>query len=240
MRLIFIRHAEPNYKEHTLTEKGFREAELLAERIKTWDVKQFYSSPLPRAYLTLKPALEALGKEAITVEWLKEFGYYVTDPNTGKQKVPWDFMPSFWTQEDLLYHPENFYQHPLLQTNPDHEKAVMALRHGLDEILGQYGYTRHGRYYRRDPKTAIPQATLVFGGHLGANCEALGYLLGISPTVLQHSLLLAPTAISVLTADERIPGEAIFRAQVLGDTGHLLRAGEALSGMAAFSEPFNG
>ena len=33
MRIIFIRHGEPDYDNNTLTEKGFREAELLKDRI---------------------------------------------------------------------------------------------------------------------------------------------------------------------------------------------------------------
>ena len=38
MRLIFIRHAEPDYSIDSLTEKGWREAKLLAERTKRWKV----------------------------------------------------------------------------------------------------------------------------------------------------------------------------------------------------------
>lgn len=36
MRLIFIRHAEPDYEHDSLTEKGWREAKLLAVRTKSW------------------------------------------------------------------------------------------------------------------------------------------------------------------------------------------------------------
>ena len=32
MKLIFIRHGEPDYEADSLTEKGWREAELLAKR----------------------------------------------------------------------------------------------------------------------------------------------------------------------------------------------------------------
>lgn len=52
MRLIFIRHGDPDYVHDTLTEKGKREAELLAQRVKNWDVSKFYVSPLGRAQLT--------------------------------------------------------------------------------------------------------------------------------------------------------------------------------------------
>ena len=50
MRLIFIRHAEPDYSIDSLTEKGWREAKLLAERTKRWKVDEFYCSPLGKGY----------------------------------------------------------------------------------------------------------------------------------------------------------------------------------------------
>ena len=38
MRLIFIRHGDPDYKNDGLTEKGMREAELIAKRVASWNV----------------------------------------------------------------------------------------------------------------------------------------------------------------------------------------------------------
>jgi len=49
MRIIFVRHCEPDYEIDSLTKKGWREAELLAKRVLNWDVKDFYVSPLGRA-----------------------------------------------------------------------------------------------------------------------------------------------------------------------------------------------
>ena len=44
MKLIIIRHGDPDYSIDSLTEKGWREAELLSERISRLDVKAFYLS----------------------------------------------------------------------------------------------------------------------------------------------------------------------------------------------------
>ena len=33
MRLLIVRHGDPDYEHDTLTEKGWREAELLSERL---------------------------------------------------------------------------------------------------------------------------------------------------------------------------------------------------------------
>lgn len=41
MKLIIIRHGDPDYEHDTLTQKGVREAKLLSERISKLDVKAF-------------------------------------------------------------------------------------------------------------------------------------------------------------------------------------------------------
>ena len=64
MRLIFIRHGEPDYEHDSLTEKGWREAKLLAARTKDWHVDDFYVSPLGRAQDTASFTLKAHGKTA--------------------------------------------------------------------------------------------------------------------------------------------------------------------------------
>ena len=73
MRLVFIRHGEPNYEIDGLTEAGEREARLLAKRIteRRWPVTDFFCSPLGRAQATAKPTLEALGRTAETMAWLR-------------------------------------------------------------------------------------------------------------------------------------------------------------------------
>lgn len=49
MRLIIVRHGDPDYEKDSLTEKGWREAAILADRISRLEVKEFYVSPLGRA-----------------------------------------------------------------------------------------------------------------------------------------------------------------------------------------------
>lgn len=61
MRIIFVRHGDPDYANDTLTEKGWREAALLAERVSGWDVTDFYVSPLGRAQDTASLSLKRWG-----------------------------------------------------------------------------------------------------------------------------------------------------------------------------------
>ena len=42
MRLLIVRHGDPDYSIDSLTEKGWKEAEYLSERLSKLDVKDFY------------------------------------------------------------------------------------------------------------------------------------------------------------------------------------------------------
>ena len=93
MRLIFIRHGEPDYEHDSLTEKGWREAKLLAARTKDWHVDDFYISPLGRARDTASFTLKAHGKTAEIMDWLHEFLGKVPD-GAGGTRLCWDLMLS--------------------------------------------------------------------------------------------------------------------------------------------------
>ena len=49
MRILLIRHGDPDYVNDTLTEKGRREAALLAKRAVSMNMGECYKSPLGRA-----------------------------------------------------------------------------------------------------------------------------------------------------------------------------------------------
>ena len=98
MRLIFIRHAEPDYEHDSLTEKGWREAKLLAVRTKSWQVDDFYVSPLGRAQDTASFTLLEQGKTAAVMDWLHEFQGALPDGNGGT-RLCWDLMPAVWTAQ---------------------------------------------------------------------------------------------------------------------------------------------
>ena len=46
MKLLIVRHGDPDYTVDSLTEKGWKEAGFLSERLARLDVKEFFVSPL--------------------------------------------------------------------------------------------------------------------------------------------------------------------------------------------------
>ena len=72
MRILLIRHGDPDYEHDTLTEKGRREAELLAKRASSLRWEVVISLPWQGdGYGTA--CLKATGKDAEVLEWLREF-----------------------------------------------------------------------------------------------------------------------------------------------------------------------
>ena len=88
MKLLIVRHGDPDYSIDSLTPKGWHEAELLKNRLTKLDVAAFYCSPLGRAKDTSKATLNALGRTAEIFDWLREFDGYVIYPESGETPIP--------------------------------------------------------------------------------------------------------------------------------------------------------
>ena len=73
MRILLIRHGEPDYGGDSLTMRGKTEAELLSLRMAKYDIRDFYLSPLGRARETAEYTLRRMNREAEILPWLEEF-----------------------------------------------------------------------------------------------------------------------------------------------------------------------
>lgn len=235
MRLLIIRHGDPDYSVDSLTEKGRREARLLAERISRLEVSAFYCSPLGRARDTAAPTLEKLGREAEICDWLEEFAGYILDPENGQRRIPWDLMPAVWTREPRYYDPLRWTEPPLFQSG-NVEKRYREVCAGLDELLEKHGYRREGGVYRVVREN---RDTVVLFCHFGVECVLLSHLLGTSPIVLWQGFVALPTSVTTLVTEEREQGIAYFRCNGFGDLSHLYAADEPPSFMARFCETYS-
>ena len=236
MKLIIIRHGDPDYEKDSLTAKGWREAELLADRISRLNVRDFYCSPLGRARDTAGVTLKRMGREATVLDWLQEFPARILDPETGERRIAWDLMPSYWTARPALYDKDRWTSDPLMRTG-DVERLYRTVADGLDGVLAQHGYRRSGMFYRTAEGN---RGTIVFFCHLGVECVMLSHLLGVSTPVLWHGLFIAPTSVTTLVTEERAKGEVYFRCMAIGDTSHLYLGGEPVSRSGLFSETWSG
>ena len=235
MKILIIRHGDPDYANDTVTEKGAVEAEALSNRLKKLDIKQFYCSPLGRAQDTAKPTLQKMGRTAITYDWLREFNGYVFDKKSDKERIPWDFMPSFWTKDERFYHKKDWLNTDIMQTGSLREKYINVCEN-LDRLIAEYGYVREGNIYRVEKEN---RDTIVFFCHFGVECVLLSHMLGISPMALWHGFVALPSSVTTLITEEREQGIAYFRCNGFGDISHLYANDEPPSFAARFCETYS-
>ncbi|MCR4779893.1 MAG: histidine phosphatase family protein [Ruminiclostridium sp.] len=233
MRLLIIRHGDPDYENDTLTAKGEREAELLADRVAPLDVKEYYCSPLGRARKTASYTLERAGRGAVICDWLREFDTVpVKDAETGKPRLAWDQLPAMWTNVREFYDKDEWVRVPMMSAG-NMAEAVRNVTEPLDAVLSEHGYTRYGNFYLAEKPNSD---TLVFFCHFGVSCVLIGHLLGISPMVLWHGAIALPTSVTTLCTEERREGIASFRMSGFGDISHLYAGGEEPSFSGRFCE----
>ena len=235
MRLMIVRHGDPDYVHDSLTEKGKREAELLADRLVKTPADACYVSPLGRARETAAPTLARLGREEKICPWLREFTVPVMRPDLGKKHIAWDLKPALWTREKDYYDREKWYGTEMMRSGGI-EAAYRDVTEGLDQLLAVHGYCRDGEIYRAvRPNTD----TVVLFCHFGVECVFLSHLLGISPVILWHGTCALTTSVTTLVTEERDEGIASFRMLTFGDISHLTEAGEEPSFAARFCEVYS-
>jgi broad specificity phosphatase PhoE len=232
MKLLIIRHADPDYEKDSLTEKGWREAELLSNRISAMDIKEFYVSPLGRARDTANVTLNKMDRTAEVLPWLREFHAPIYDENLGRERICWDFLPQDWTAFDEYYNKDLWHTVPVMEKGNVISEAKKVFE-GIDKILEKNGYVREGNLYRA---ISSNKDTIALFCHFGVECVILSHLLGISPVVLWHGFCALPTSVTTLVTEERRKGIASFRMIAFGDTSHLYAAGEELSLSGVFCE----
>lgn len=235
MKLLIIRHGDPDYAADSVTEKGAREVEMLAERLSRLDIHTFYVSPLGRAQRTAAPTLQRLHKDAVTLPWLREFQAPVQDPETDRLRNPWDFKPAYWMQDPRFYDASLWTQTPVMQTG-DVASEAQRVYQGLDDVLARHGYCRKGLYYEA---TAANTDTIAFVCHFGVECVMLSHLMNISPMPLWHHFCALPSSVTTLVTEEREKGIAVFRCLSFGDLSHLYAHGEEPSFAARFCEVYD-
>lgn len=251
MRILFIRHGDPDYENDTLTEKGHREAALLAEKAEELNLGECFQSPLGRAQRTAAYSLEKTGKTAQTLDWLREFpakldvsasaelcrAYPDTkrDENGYRKRIVWDMLPSY-----LYSHPEYWsvegWRNSEVARCSDMVPVYDSMAAQLDRFLAERGYVREQDHYRVDREST---ETVTFFCHFGVTCALLSRLWNVSPFILWHSLAMAPTSVSEVVTEEREQGIASFRALRMGDVSHLYAGGEEPSFSCRFCETFS-
>ncbi len=252
MRLIFIRHGDPDYEHDTLTEKGIREAICLSDYIHNLNIDVAYKSPLGRAQKTAEYALKKLDITAQTLDWLREFpaefdpnisadanNAFRTelskkDDNTYNKRIIWDALPSYYGMHPELFERDGWKKSDIVKCSNMLEVYENVEKSFL-KLLAEYGYVKNGDVFKTETNN---DKTIAFFCHFGITSVLMSVLWNISPFVPFQYMAMAPTSVTEIVTEEREKGIAVFRALRIGDITHLNIAGEKPSFSARFCERF--
>jgi probable phosphoglycerate mutase len=235
MKLLIIRHGDPDYAIDGLTEKGKVEAELLASGLIKEDIKAVYCSTMGRARLTAEPFLSKSGMTAEYCEWLREFNYpRIHVPYLEKDKNAWDLMPEFVDANPELYHPTLWREVDCLKGTEVIEAYDTVCRE-FDALLARHGYDRDKLSYKA---VSPSHDTIAIFCHFGVTAILLAHIMNCSPYSVWQHCFTAPTAVTTVYTEERAKGIASLRLSTMGDVSHLYAADEPPSFSGRFCECF--
>ncbi len=222
MRLYIIRHADPDYPKHTLTNAGKLEALALARRLAAHGLDHIYASPLSRAVLTAQPTADLL-KLPITIEdWLIEVAGLAgeIDPLVNEMMPAWD-IPGAKLRANPRYHDWEMWTNEAPFDTPIFRATVDNFRARSDDFLARHGCVRAGAIYRIDYDN---QQQIAAFCHNGTALLWLALLLHIPPPLIWGGFWHAPSSVTTILFERRSTGIAAPRALSVGDTSHLYEA----------------
>ena len=219
MRLIFVRHGEPDYTNDCLTENGRLQAKCTAARLEPEPIRAIFSSPMGRAMETASFTAEKKGLPVTPLPFMHEIDWGTT---AGADEVPYKGHPWTLGYRLLTEHPEyvgndQWMAHPYFRDNrclAEYRKVA----EGLDDFLSNYGLERTGKLYtcRRNCED-----TIALFAHGGSGAVLFSHLLNLPFPFVLTSLPYGVCSISVFALCPEQNDLVIPRLEIFNDMGHL-------------------
>lgn len=238
MRLLIIRHGDPDYEHDTVTEKGAREVELLSERLVKEGITKIYCSPLGRARATAAPTCRKLGLEPTIFDWLQEFpAPAVIPPGEERLRCIWNLPPAYWSSFPEHFDREAWRQSPLLR-DTDVAERYDRICTAFDAVIAEHGFVRDGMCYHIKSGCENSTETIAFFCHLGLGNCLLAHITGMPLPQWWHTVFLPTSSVSTVYMEKHLPNQpiAIGRVVGIGDVSHLYAGGEPVSSSGLFSK----
>ena len=213
LTLVFIRHADPDYKNDTITERGHAQAKALGDALTDTRIDSIYCSTLGRAQATMRYVAERKGMTSTTLEWLREL-----DGCYGKNEAGEGLWA--WNQHGV----DAFAKGAITMENwkglvPYGEKMtdVSAKQYSaFDDFLASRGMHRDGVRYRIDTHN---DEVISFFCHEGFIKTLLPHLLQIPLPIVYSQFTINPSSRTTIVLDEK-NGYGVFHAKTINDCSH--------------------
>lgn len=221
MRILFIRHGEPDYVRDCLTDEGQRQAEAAAVRLSGEGITRIFSSPNGRARLTAAATARRLGLPVVILDYMHEITWGGADiPADGH---PWTLGDWLLEREDFDFRANDWREHPYFKHNAATEdyRRVTAR---FDALLEGFGYRHEGRRFFCE---SAGDETVALFSHGGSGACVLAHLLALPFPYVASVMPYDFTSIISVVLPAR-EGEYVHpRLELFNDAAHIRRRADA-------------
>ena len=218
MRIIFVRHGHPDYKNDCLTELGHKQAEAAAGRLKDEKIDKFYSSSCGRAYETALHIAEGRGLKVEKLDFMREIGWGPAGSDKGENGYdPWTLSARMVDRGQSLMSPTWPFEDPY-NTSFTTDR-ILLVGEAFDKWLEDFGITREGSLYRMGKQK---YSTILLASHGGSSSAVMSRIFNLPMPFVSRAILPMFTAVTVINflAEEG----SLFSPQIeiMNDARHIM------------------
>lgn len=217
MRIIFVRHGEPDYDNDCLTDNGIIQAKNTALRLKDENISAVYASPMGRARETASFTAEEHGLEVQVLDFMHEIDW----GGRNGASIPYEGHP--WTLScEFMASPEyasggNWREHPYFKDNIclDYYEKIAG---EFDRLLKPYGLVREGVAYIFEKPC---DDTIAVFAHGGSGGMLISHLLSLPVPFVFTAMPYGVCSVSIFDVTPQTGSTAVPRVELFNDMGHL-------------------
>ena len=221
MRLIFVRHGEPNYQKDCLTDNGIRQAKATAERLRAEEIRAIYASPMGRARETASYTAEIHHLPIRTLDFMHEIDWGNVRED---QEVPVPYEGHPWTLGYLLLTEAPDYvgsdswdQHPYFRDNRCLACYRTVAEH-FDGFLTEFGLVRRDGLYECVREN---HDTIALFAHGGSGAVFLSRILSLPFPFVLASMPYGVCSVNIIDMSVQDKDIVVPRIEIFNDMGHL-------------------
>ncbi|MCR5177951.1 MAG: histidine phosphatase family protein [Lachnospiraceae bacterium] len=221
MRLIFVRHGEPDYVNDRLTENGVLQAKSTAVRLKDEDIREIYSSPMGRARETASFTAESHSLEIKVLDFMHEIDWGAKEDSGSGDFLydghPWTLGYRLLVEDPECMQGDAWEKHPYFRDN----RCMEYYRHiseKLDGFLSGFGLIRKGMQYLVAEKR---DDTIAMFAHGGSGAVLFSHILNLPFPYVLSAMPYGVCSVSIISFSDEMDGKVIPRLELFNDMGHL-------------------
>ncbi len=217
MRIIFVRHGHPNYREDCLTELGHLHAKAVAERLCGEHIEKIYSSSCGRAYETAEYIAKRQGISSIEAwDFLREITWGCDTEELYQNGHPWHTANKMVLDGQSLMHETWGDEAPFVKNKC--VQNVNMIGEEFDVFLSSIGFVREGEFYRvKEPK----YQTIAVVSHGGASNAVLARMFNLPFPFLCTAICPNYTAVTVVLMKEQSGDLIAPQFELVNDARHI-------------------